>query len=62
MDASQNPTIDTSAVIGTASSARHPASRAALRHRDRVVRWTLVNGPGDRRDFGDLPAEVAALS
>lgn len=30
--------------------------------RDGRVRWTLVNGPGERRDFGDLPAEVAALS
>lgn len=29
--------------------------------RDRVVRWNLVNGPGDRRDFSGLPAEVAAL-
>ena len=29
--------------------------------RDGVVRWTLVNGPGERRDFGELPAEVAAL-
>ena len=23
--------------------------------RDGVVRWTLVNGPGERRDFGGLP-------
>ena len=30
--------------------------------RDGRVRWTLVNGPGERRDFGALPAEVAALS
>jgi len=29
--------------------------------RDGVVHWTLVNGPGERRDFGELPAEVAAL-
>ena len=29
--------------------------------RDRVVRWNLVNGPGGRRDFSGLPAEVAAL-
>ncbi len=30
--------------------------------RDGVVRWTLVNGPGEARDFSDLPHEVAALS
>ena len=29
--------------------------------RDGIVRWTLVNGPGERRDFGGLPGEVAAL-
>lgn len=29
--------------------------------RDGVVRWTLVNGPGERRDFSGLTAEVAAL-
>jgi mycoredoxin-dependent peroxiredoxin len=29
--------------------------------RDRVIGWTLVNGPGDRRDFSELPAAVAAL-
>ena len=27
--------------------------------RDGIVRWTLVNGPGERRDFGGFPAEVA---
>jgi mycoredoxin-dependent peroxiredoxin len=30
--------------------------------RDRVIRWTLVNGPGEARDFSALPHEVAALS
>ena len=30
--------------------------------RDRVVRWTLVNGPGEPRDFSELPGEVAALA
>ncbi len=30
--------------------------------RDRISRWTLVNGPGERRDFSDLPREVAALA
>ena len=39
-----------------------PVRGTFLVDRDRVVRWTLVNGPGDRRDFGDLPAVVAALS
>jgi peroxiredoxin (alkyl hydroperoxide reductase subunit C) len=29
--------------------------------RDGVVRWTLVNGPGERRDFSGLTREVAAL-
>jgi alkyl hydroperoxide reductase subunit AhpC len=29
--------------------------------RDGIVHWTLVNGPGERRDFGGLPAEVDAL-
>jgi peroxiredoxin len=43
------------------------ASGGALRGtflvgRDRVIRWTLVNGPGEARDFSDLPHEVAALS
>ena len=30
--------------------------------RDRVIRWTLVNGPGEPRDFSELPREVAALA
>ena len=30
--------------------------------RDGVIRWTLVNGPGEARDFSALPHEVAALS
>jgi peroxiredoxin len=30
--------------------------------RDGVIRWTLVNGPGDPRDFSGLPSEVAALA
>ena len=30
--------------------------------RDRVIRWTLVNGPGEPRDFSELPGEVAALA
>ena len=30
--------------------------------RDRVIRWTLVNGPGAARDFSELPREVAALA
>ncbi len=25
------------------------------------IAWTLVNGPGERRDFSALPSEVAAL-
>ncbi|MGL5860244.1 MAG: peroxiredoxin [Phycicoccus sp.] len=29
--------------------------------RDGVVRWSLVNGPGERRDFSALPAAVDAL-
>ncbi len=29
---------------------------------DRVVRWALVNGQGERRDFSGLPHHVAALS
>ena len=29
--------------------------------RDGIVHWTLVNGPGERRDFGELPGQVAAL-
>lgn len=30
--------------------------------RDRRVAWTLVNGPGERRDFSDLPSQVAAIA
>ena len=45
----------------------NPATGAPVRgtfllDRDRVVRWTLVNGPGEKRDFSGLPAQVAALS
>ena len=29
--------------------------------RDGIVHWTLVNGPGERRDFSELPGQVAAL-
>ncbi|MBM6399318.1 peroxiredoxin [Phycicoccus sonneratiae] len=29
--------------------------------RDGRIAWTLVNGPGEPRDFSDLPSEVAAL-
>ena len=29
--------------------------------RDGIVHWTLVNGPGERRDFSELPSQVAAL-
>lgn len=39
-----------------------PVRGTFLVDRERVVRWTLVNGPGERRDFGELPAQVAALS
>jgi peroxiredoxin len=39
-----------------------PVRGTFLVDRDGVVRWTLVNGPGERRDFGELPAQVAALS
>jgi peroxiredoxin len=46
-------------VLNEASGA--PVRGTFLIGRDRVVRWTLVNGPGDRRDFGALPAQVAAL-
>ncbi len=45
----------------------NPATGAPVRgtfllDRDRVVRWTLVNGPGQQRDFTELPEQVAALS
>ena len=30
--------------------------------RDRRIAWTLVNGPGEPRDFSDLPSQVAALA
>lgn len=30
--------------------------------RDRRVAWTLVNGPGERRDFSGVDAAVAALA
>ncbi|NHA69713.1 peroxiredoxin [Phycicoccus flavus] len=30
--------------------------------REGRVAWTLVNGPGERRDFSDLPRQVAALA
>ena len=30
--------------------------------RDGRVKWTLINGPGDRRDFTGLPLQVAAIS
>ena len=29
---------------------------------DGVVRWTLVNGAGERRDFSELPRQVQALA
>jgi peroxiredoxin len=38
-----------------------PVRGTFLVGRDGLVKWSLVNGPGDRRDFSDLPAEVAAL-
>ena len=38
-----------------------PVRGTFLVGRDRLVRWTLVNGPGERRDFSELPTEVAAL-
>jgi peroxiredoxin len=38
-----------------------PVRGTFLVGRDGLVRWTLVNGPGDRRDFSELPTEVAAL-
>lgn len=45
----------------------NPATGAPIRGtflvgRDGRVRWTLVNGPGERRDFSGLHGEVAALS
>lgn len=30
--------------------------------RDGRVAWTLVNGPGEPRDFSELPSQVAALA
>lgn len=39
-----------------------PVRGTFLVDRERVVRWTLVNGAGERRDFGELQAQVAALS
>lgn len=39
-----------------------PVRGTFLVDREGVVRWTLVNGPGERRDFGELPSQVAALS
>jgi peroxiredoxin len=38
-----------------------PVRGTFLVGRDGFVKWSLINGPGDRRDFSDLPAEVAAL-
>jgi len=46
-------------VLNGASGA--PIRGTFLIGRDGIVRWTLVNGPGERRDFGGLPAEVDAL-
>lgn len=30
--------------------------------RDGRIAWTLVNGPGEPRDFSELPSQVAALA
>lgn len=30
--------------------------------RDGRIAWTLVNGPGERRDFADIPSAVAELA
>jgi peroxiredoxin len=38
-----------------------PLRGTFLVDRDRVIRWTLINGPGEARDFSGLPREVAAL-
>ena len=38
-----------------------PVRGTFLVGRDGTVRWTLVNSPGERRDFSGLTAEVAAL-
>ena len=38
-----------------------PVRGTFLVGRDGLVRWTLVNGPGERRDFSGLPTQVAAL-
>ena len=46
-------------VLNEASGA--PIRGTFLIGRDGIVHWTLVNGPGERRDFGGLPAEVDAL-
>ncbi len=46
-------------VLNEASGA--PIRGTFLIGRDGNVHWTLVNGPGERRDFGGLPAEVDAL-
>jgi peroxiredoxin (alkyl hydroperoxide reductase subunit C) len=39
-----------------------PIRGTFLVDREGVVRWTLVNGPGDRRDFGGYREAVAALA
>jgi mycoredoxin-dependent peroxiredoxin len=39
-----------------------PVRGTFLVGRDGRVHWTLVNGPGQRRDFTRLPIEVAAIS
>ena len=46
--------------VARAFGVLNEASGAAMRgtflvDRDGIVRWTLVNGPGERRDFGALP-------
>ncbi|MEO7422433.1 MAG: peroxiredoxin [Ornithinibacter sp.] len=47
-------------VFNEASGA--PVRGTFLVGRDGLVHWTLVNGPGERRDFTSLPLEVAAIS
>lgn len=53
--------------VARAYGVLNEANGAALRgtflvDRDRRIAWTLVNGPGEKRDFSDLPSQVAALA
>jgi hypothetical protein len=45
----------------TSDAGMAPSAAPSSSASDGFVKWSLINGPGDRRDFSDLPAEVAAL-